>query len=115
MTGHTIFIVDRILVEPGKARAFVDAYRVDYVPRAQRLGMALDGILLSPPVWFEDDSNVVTVTWAVSGSAEWWQTAIGRRFDPVVTAFWTQVEPMVKERSRTMAARIEDVEEMCDV
>ncbi|MBQ7803078.1 hypothetical protein [Rhodococcus sp. (in: high G+C Gram-positive bacteria)] len=115
MTGQTILIVDRVLVEPGKARAFVDAYRADYVPHALKLGMTLDGILLSPPVWFDDDSNVVTVTWTVSGSGQWWQTAIGRRFDPAVRAFWAQVEPMIMERSRSMAARIEDVEEMCDV
>lgn len=115
MTGNTIHIVDRVVVEPGQARSFVDAYRTEYVPHAQELGMVLEGILLSPPVWFDDDSNVVTVTWTVTGSGQWWQTAIGRRFDSAFTGFWKRVEPMIVERSRTMAARVEDVEEMCDV
>lgn len=115
MTGHIIHIVDRVVVEPGHARAFVDAYRTHYVPHGLNLGMVLEGMLLSPPVWFDDESNVVTVTWTVSGSAQWWQTAIERRFDPAVTGFWAKVEPLVVERSRTMAARVEDVEEMCSV
>jgi hypothetical protein len=115
MTGHTIHIVDRVVTQPGQARAFVDAYKARYVPGARSLGMVLEGILVSPPVWLDDDSNVVTVTWTLEGSAQWWQTAIGRRFDSAFVDFWKETAPMVAERTRTMAARVEDVEEMCSV
>lgn len=112
MTDSTIFIIDRVTTEPGHGRDFVDAYLSDYAAEAGRIGMTLDRVLVSPPVWFEDDGNTVTATWTVSGHTEWWQTAIARRFDAAFTGFWDRVEPMVTSRSRSMASNVQDV---CDV
>ncbi|MGW0175046.1 hypothetical protein ACWDUM_14520 [Rhodococcus sp. NPDC003322] len=115
MADQRIYIVDRVTTEPGRGRAFVDAYMSDYVPQATRIGMTLDRVLVSPPVWFEDDGNTVTATWTVSGHEQWWQTAIARRFDAGFVDFWNRVEPMVSQRSRSMAAEAESVEGMCRV
>ncbi len=115
MADQRIHIVDRVTTEPGRGRAFVDAYLSDYVPQAVRTGMALDRVLVSPPVWLEDDGNTVTVIWTVSGHEQWWQTAIARRFDAGFADFWDRVEPMVAQRSRSMAATAESVEDMCRV
>ncbi|MFF0815610.1 hypothetical protein ACFYVR_10725 [Rhodococcus sp. NPDC003318] len=115
MSDPRIHIVDRVTTAPGRGRAFVDAYTAEYVPQAVRIGMTLDRVLVSPPVWLDDDGNTVTAIWTVSGHEQWWQTAIARRFDAGFVDFWRRVEPMVAERSRSMAAAAESVEGMCRV
>lgn len=115
MSGARIHVVDRVVVEPGRAREFVDAYLQEYAPRARDAGLTLDRVLLSPPVWFEDESNTVTATWTVDGQTQWWQSAIARRFDPGVAQFWEKVAPLVSERSRSMAAGVDDVDGLCRV
>ncbi|WP_068165456.1 hypothetical protein [Rhodococcus phenolicus] len=115
MTDRRIYILDRVTTEPGCARNFVDAYMSHYAPRAARIGMTLDRVLVSPPVWFEEDGNTVTAIWTVTGHEQWWRTTIARRFDDDFVDFWDSVELMVAERSRSMAAAAESVEEMCRV
>jgi hypothetical protein len=115
MTGQNIHIVDRVELEPGRAREFVTAYLADYAPRAVEIGMTLDGVLLSPPLWLDDDTNTVTATWTVRGHAEWWRTAIARRFDAAFTGFWDDVAPLISSRSRSMAANVDDVDGLCRV
>ncbi|MGW4478526.1 hypothetical protein [Rhodococcus triatomae] len=115
MADQRIHIVDRVTTKAGRGRAFVDAYLADYVPQAVRIGMTLDRVLVSPPVWLEDDANTVTAIWTVSGHEQWWQTAISRRFDAGFVDFWHRVEPMVAQRSRSMEAAAESVEDMCRV
>ncbi|ANY22214.1 hypothetical protein [Gordonia terrae] len=115
MTGQTIYIVDRVVVNPGCAREFVEAYTRDYAPTARDRGMKLDRILLSPPVWFEDEANTVTATWTVDGQSQWWATAIKGRHDPAHAEWWTRVDHLIENRSRSMAAAVEDVEGLCNV
>ncbi len=69
MADETIYVVDRVVTKPGCARKFVEAYVAEYVPGGRRRGMTLDRILVSPPVWFDEDCNTVTITWTVDASA----------------------------------------------
>ena len=113
--SRKIFVVDRVVTEPGRAREFVDAYVAEYVPGARERGMTLDHLLVSPPIWLDDESNTITVTWTVDDVAGWWNmTRLGRP-DPALGAWWERMEPLITERSRSMAAAAEDVEGLGNV
>jgi hypothetical protein len=115
MADPTLYLIDRVVLRPGAARAFIDAYRTGYVPSARARGLTLERILVSPPVWIEDETNTVTATWTVSGTTAWWAAAVRGRHDPAPAQWWESVASLVVERSRSMASRAEDVEELCDV
>lgn len=115
MSETTIYIVDRVVLHPGSAPAFIDAYKREYAPRARQRGLHLDRILVSPPAWIEGEVNIVTVTWAVNGTQEWWSAAIKGRHDSGAADWWAAMSPMIVERSRSMAANTYDVEDLCNV
>ncbi|WP_168706688.1 hypothetical protein [Gordonia paraffinivorans] len=115
MTDRTIFVVDQVALKPGAAREFVAAYLSEYAPAATQRGLTLDRILVTPPVWLDDDTNTVTATWSVPGTRAWWQAAVAARHDPAPSEWWAQMAPMIVERTRTMAADAADVEGLCDV
>ncbi len=51
MAGEKVYVIDRIITEPGCGKKFVDAYTTEYVPAAQRRGMTLASVRLSPAEW----------------------------------------------------------------
>ncbi|KDE12239.1 hypothetical protein [Rhodococcus aetherivorans] len=110
MADETIFVVDRVVTKPGCAREFVDSYVAEYVPGGRNRGMTLDRILVSPPIWFDDESNVVTITWTLEGVHAWWEMTRQGRRDPALGEWWSKIDDLIVERSRTMAARAGDIE-----
>ncbi len=115
MSDSTIYIIDRIVLEPGCARAFIDAYLSEYAPGARARGLTLDRVLVSPPVWIDRESNVVTATWTVEGPQRWWEAAVRGRHDPEYSRWWESVSPMIIERNRSMATAAEAVDGFCNV
>lgn len=115
MSDSTIYIIDRIVLKPGHARAFIDAYLSEYAPGARERGLTLDRVLVSPPAWIDAESNVVTATWTVEGPQQWWAAAVQGRHDPGYAQWWQSVSPMIVERSRSMAAAADAVEGLCHV
>ena len=73
MTEREVFVVDRVITRPGRAREFIDTYLAEYAPGAVARGMALRTVLVSPPIWLDDKSNTVTITWSLAGPQAWWQ------------------------------------------
>ncbi|MFI7524100.1 hypothetical protein [Nocardia salmonicida] len=115
MDDPTLYIIDRVVLRPGTAEDFVDAFVAGYVPGARERGLVLEQILVSPPVWIEGETNTVTATWTVRGTAAWWAAAVRGRHDPDPARWWDSMAPMIVERSRSMASRFEDMEGLCDV
>lgn len=115
MSDVCIYIEDRVVTAPGKGRAFIEAYRRDYVPSASARGLTLDRMTVSPPLWLDDEPNVVTITWTVAGQANWWKAAIAGRHDPTLAQWWESVRPLIAERTRSTAANATDIEELCNV
>lgn len=115
MDDRTIYIIDRIVLRPGSARAFIEAYLSAYAPQARERGLTLDRILVSPPAWVDGETNTVTATWTVPGPKSWWAAAVSARHDPEPARWWDSMAPMIVERTRSMASRAEDVEGLCDV
>ena len=115
MAGGKVFVIDRVVTRPGCARRFVDAYLAEYAPGARDRGMTLRDVLVSPPIWFDEQVNTVTITWTLPDPQAWWEmTRIGR-LDPKLSEWWSQIGELVQERSRSFAAAAEDVDGLCDV
>ncbi|MGV0834160.1 hypothetical protein [Mycolicibacterium thermoresistibile] len=113
--AQVVYVIDRVLTKPGKARAFIDRYLAEYAPGARRRGMTLTHVLVSPPIWFEDRSNTVTVTWTLPSPLAWWQMTWQGRPDPAVGQWWSDIAELVQERSRSVAASAADVDALCSV
>lgn len=105
-----VFVIDRVTTAAGCARAFIDAYLTGYAPGARARGMTLRDVLVSPPIWFPDRTNVVTVTWTLPSPQAWWQMTWQGRPDPTIARWWSGVEDLVVDRTRSVATADVDVE-----
>ncbi|MCV7285511.1 hypothetical protein H7J87_09240 [Mycolicibacterium wolinskyi] len=108
-----VYVVDRVLTKPGRAREFVGRYLAEYAPGARDRGMTLEHVLVSPPIWFDDAPNTVTVTWTLPSPLAWWQMTWKGRPDPALGEWWTDIGELVHERSRSVAASADDVDALC--
>ncbi|MGA9493203.1 MAG: hypothetical protein WBV80_23560 [Mycobacterium sp.] len=115
MADGQVFVVDRVVTKAGCARQFVDAYLADYAPGARERGMTLRDVLVSPPIWYDDDVNIVTVTWTLPSPRAWWEMTWKGRPDPALGEWWSRISGLVAERSRSVAAAADDVDGLCDV
>jgi hypothetical protein len=115
MVGHRVFVIDRVVTRPGCARRFVDTYLAQYAPGARDRGMTLRDVLVSPPIWFDDQVNTVTITWTLPDVRAWWEMTWKGRPDPRLAQWWSQIGALVQERSRSFAAAADDVDGLCDV
>nr|WP_084459145.1 Dabb family protein [Mycolicibacterium houstonense] len=105
-----VFVIDRVVTAPGCAQKFIDAYLAGYAPGARRRGMALRDVLVSPPIWFDDRSNTVTITWTLPSAQAWWQMTWQGRPDPSIAQWWVGVADLVVERSRNVASAADNVD-----
>jgi hypothetical protein len=115
MSEGQVFVVDHVVTEPGRCREFVDCYLADYAPGARERGMTLRDILVSPPVWFTDQSNTVTITWQLPSARAWWEMTWKGRPDPRLGQWWASVAELITERSRSVASAADDVDGLCNV
>jgi hypothetical protein len=77
--------------------------------------MTLRDILISPPIWFDDRSNTVTITWSLPSAQAWWEMTWKGRPDTSIGAWWTDISALIAERTRSVAAAAADVDALCDV
>jgi hypothetical protein len=117
VTGSTdnVYVVDRVVTRPGCAKTFVDRYLAEYAPGARARGMTLRDVLISPPIWFDDRSNTVTITWSLPSAQAWWEMTWQARPDASVGKWWTGISGLIVERTRSVAAAADDVDRLCDV
>src|SRR5689334_7331064 len=103
MAGGEVFVIDRVVTRPGCARAFVDTYLAEYAPGARARGMTLRDVLVSPPIWLDDQSNTVTIIWSLPSVQAWWEMTRMGRPDPTLGPWWEGISELVDERTRSMA------------
>ncbi|MFL0275621.1 hypothetical protein [Mycobacterium sp. SMC-19] len=115
MADGEVFVIDRIVTRPGLARRFVDRYLAEYAPGARDRGMTLQSVLVSPPIWFADESNTITITWSLPDPLAWWQMTWKGRPDPALGQWWSEIDELVAERSRSVAAAAGDVDALCEM
>jgi hypothetical protein len=110
-----VFVVDHVVTRPGCAKTFVDAYLAGYAPGARARGMTLCGVLVSPPIWFDDQANTVTITWSLPSAQAWWEMTWKGRPDPTIGSWWDGIGELITERTRRVAAAADDVDRLCHV
>ncbi|OBK95261.1 hypothetical protein A5645_12990 [Mycobacterium asiaticum] len=115
MSDGQVFVIDRVVTKPGSARRFVDSYLAEYAPGARERGMTLRDVLVSPPIWFDDEVNTITITWTLPSVQAWWEMTWQGRPDPGLGEWWARISDLVVERSRSFAAAADDVDDLCDV
>ncbi|SOX53874.1 hypothetical protein MAAFP003_2550 [Mycobacterium ahvazicum] len=115
MADGQVFVIDTVITRPGCARKFVQTYLDEYAPGARSRGMTLRDVLVSPPIWFEDQPNTVTVTWTLPSPQAWWEMTWKGRPDPTLAQWWSQISHLVTHRSRSVASAADDVDALCDV
>jgi uncharacterized membrane protein YoaT (DUF817 family) len=115
VAGREIYVIDRVITRPGCAKKFVDAYLSGYAPGARERGMTLQRVLVSPPIWFADHNNTVTIIWSLPTPQAWWEMTWQGRSDAAVGQWWAAISDLIVERSRSVAADAEDVDGLCDV
>ena len=115
MSDGQVYVEDRVVAQPGRAREFVDRYLAEYAPGARERGMTLRDIHISPPIWFDDRSNTVIITWSLPSAQAWWEMTWKGRPDPGVGQWWAGVDKLIAERSRSVAAAAGDVDGLCNV
>ena len=77
--------------------------------------MTLRDVLVSPPIWFDDQPNTVTVIWTLPSAQAWWEMTWQGRPDASLGEWWSRIDELVTERSRSVAAAADDVDGLCDV
>ena len=115
MGNAKVYVVDHVVTRPGRAREFVDRYLAEYAPGAAERGMTLDRLLISPPIWFADESNTVTACWELAGAQAWWEMTWKGRPNAALGQWWAEISELVESRTRTMASSADDVDTLCDV
>lgn len=75
--------------------------------------MRLQSVLVSPPIWFGDQSNTITITWSLPDPLAWWQMTWKGRPDSRLGQWWSQIDELVAERTRSVAAAAQDVDTLC--
>ncbi|MDO3649505.1 hypothetical protein [Nocardia mangyaensis] len=115
MNATKVYVIDTVVTEPGRAREFVDSYLREYAPGARARGMTLERIVVSPPVWFPDESNTVIATWVLDGAEGWWAMTWKGRPDPAVRQWWADVDGLIVERTRSTAAAATDLDRLGNV
>lgn len=115
MADGRVYIVDRVVTRPGCARKFVDTYLSGYAPRARERGMTLQQVLVSPPIWFADQTNTVTIIWSLPNPRAWWEMTWRARSDRDVGQWWADISGLLVERTRSVASDARDVDGLCDV
>lgn len=114
-TEATIYVIDEFVVQPGRGREFLAAYRALYAPGAQARGMTLDRILVSPPMWLDDDSNTIQISWTLNGAQAWWAMSFQSRGDPAGADWWAEADEMIVRRNRHFASAEADLAEIANV
>ncbi len=108
-----IFILDEIIVKPGHAAAYLEAYARDYAPSAQRRGMRSEGRWRNPPVQdFEELPTTLYFMWSVEDVAGWWRMRLSRTDDGADERFeklrwWQETEPMTLNRKRSFLSSLD--------
>lgn len=115
MSDGEVYVIDRVITRPGCAKTFVDGYLSGYAPGARQRGMTLQRVLVSPPIWFPDQANTVTIIWSLPSPQAWWEMTWQGRPDPAVGQWWADISELVIERTRSVAADAADVDGLCDV
>lgn len=107
-----IFILDEIVVKPGLAAAYRQAYENEYMPAAERRGMRKVASWRNPPLQDIDElPTTFYFLWSVEGVRGWWQMRLSRNADGTDERFekqrwWQASDQMTLSRKRSFLSSL---------
>ena len=110
-----VHAIDEIVAKPGEGKALLCDYMMRYAPGARARGMTLEQVLVSPPMWLDDQPNTLVFRWSLAGAGAWWQMRFVGGNDPDVAIWWADVDARAVSRRRFFASDPADIERLCDV
>src|SRR5438132_1334627 len=110
-----VYILDQITPKIGRAKDVAKVYMDTYVPGAKARGMTLELSLIAPPMWLENQANVLYFLWSVEGVAGWWSSQMKSRVDDGVSDWWRDLEPLIESRRRDFPADLTDIARLTNV
>lgn len=93
-----IHILDEIVVRPGLADAYRDAYIAEYAPLAKARGMTLVSLLRTPVAEIAGAPATFFIHWTVPDARAWWAMRV-RDID-AKTDWWAGAAAMTISRRR---------------
>ncbi len=115
VAASIVHAIDEIVANPGEGKALLEDYLARHGPGARARGMVLEQVLVSPPMWLDDQSNTLVFRWSLAGAGAWWQMRFVGGNDPDVAAWWADVDARAVSRRRFFASEPTDIERLCDV
>ena len=105
-----IYIIDRIVAQPGKGREVYDRYLERFEPFAAERGLKLEHAVFAPPVWLVDDvsCNTLEFMWSAVGYPAF-AGALTYGNDEAA-AWWDDLEQIVVSRDRSYFTTDADAE-----
>ena len=105
-----IYLIDRMVVKPGKGREVHDAYLESLETVAAEKGMTLEHAIVAPPIWLTDaeSNNTLEFIWSFEGYGK--LAAAISYGDASVTEWWRGLEESLESRDRSYFSTEADVE-----
>lgn len=107
--SEKVFVLDEIVVLPGGAATYREAYLNGYAPRARERGMTLEHVRITPPFEWNEGSNTLHFLWSVENIDAWWAMRIGgvdgRPLDTsglINADWWVETEHLIVTRRRNI-------------
>jgi hypothetical protein len=110
-----VYILDQITPKPGRAKDVAKLYMDTYAPGAKSRGMTLEFSLIAPPMYLENQSNVLYFLWSVEGVGGWWASQMQSRVDDAIGDWWRDLELLIESRRRDFPADLADVARLTNV
>jgi len=98
--GSRIHVLDEVVVQPGRAAEYHEAYLTRYAPGAQARGMRFESARMSPPLELDGQPSTLQFTWSVADPPAWWAMRFAALGDPAVHGFWRDTAALIVSRSR---------------
>lgn len=107
--GHDpIYLIDELVLRPGRLDDFLAAFHARYVPGATERGQRLLHVLVTPPTAHADLGQSVLILWQLDGLPGFWGMR-STNATPEVAAWWAECAGWVETRTRRFAAAPEAV------
>lgn len=106
-----VYVIDTFTPKPEDGKAFLDEYLKTYRPMAEGGGMAFVSATVAPPIWLENDSNIIQIIWTLDDIAvAAWGMSSATRYNPAYVEWWKTVRSRVLKRDRSYYASEEYME-----
>jgi hypothetical protein len=96
-SGLRVNLLDRITIRFDELDSWLERWRRDYLPDAQRRGMRMVGRWRA---FADDEAVTIHVLWEIEGVHEFYAMRRGARTEPAVAEFWAWTDERAVSRER---------------